>query len=157
MKTAKGIMNKKVISFSPDDSIFNAAKVFAKKDISGAPVIEKNKVIGIISASDIIRFIDIKLAKLPMIYAPGISCFLLLFVQLEKKNIDFKKELKKITRTKIGDVMTKNVITIKPDATLIEIADVIEKDDVNRLPVVDDKGKLIGIVARADIIRGLVS
>ncbi len=157
MKTAKGIMNKKVISFSPDDSIFNVAKIFAKKDISGAPVVEKNKVIGIISASDIIRFIDIKLSKLPMIYSPGISCFLLLFVQLEKKNIDFKKELKKITRTKIGDVMTKNVVTIKSDATLIEIADIIEKDDVNRLPVVDDKGKVIGIVARADIIKGLVS
>ena len=157
MKTAKDIMNKRVISFSPNDSIFDVAKVFAKKNISGAPVIEKNKVIGIISASDIIRFIDIKLAKLPMIYAPGISCFLLMFVQLEKENIDFKKELKKITRIKIRDVMTKTVITIKPNATLVEIANIIEKNDVNRLPVVNDKGKLIGIVTRADVIKGLVS
>ena len=67
------------------------------------------------------------------------------------------KELKKITRIKIRDVMTKTVITIKPNATLVEIANIIEKNDVNRLPVVNDKGKLIGIVTRADVIKGLVS
>lgn len=155
MKTIKEFMNVNVIHLSPEDTIFDAAKKLSKSNIAGAPVVEKDKIVGIVSISDIIKFIDIKLGKLPRIDSPGLSSLLFALIQMQKVHSDFKKELKKITSTKIKDVMSKNVITISPSATLVEAAELIEKHDVNRLPVVSE-GKLIGIVARADLIKALV-
>jgi len=155
MKTVKEFMNKDVICLSSDDTIFDAAKILSQLNIAGAPVVKKDKIIGIVSISDIIKFIDIKLGKLPKIDTPGLSTLLLALVQMQKVRSSFKKELKKITSTKIKDVMTKNVITISSSQTIIDVAELMEKHDVNRLPVVDDE-KIVGIVARADIIKSLI-
>ena len=102
-----------------------------------------------------IKFIDIKLGKLPKIDTPGLSTLLLALVQMQKVHSDFKKELKKITATKIKEVMTKEVITISSSQTIVDVAELMEKHDVNRLPVVDN-GKIVGIVSRADIIKSLI-
>jgi len=155
MKTVKEFMNDKVVCLSPDDTIFDAAKILSQLNIAGAPVVEKEKIIGIVSISDIIKFIDIKLGKLPKIDTPGLSTLLLALVQMQKVHSDFKKELEKITKTKIKGVMSKNVITISSSQTIIDVAELMEKHDINRLPVVDN-GKIVGIVARADIIKALI-
>jgi len=155
MKTVKEFMNKDVVFLSPDNTIFEAAKLLAQLDIAGAPVVEKDKIVGIISISDIIKFIDIKMGKLPKIDTPGLSNFLLALMQMKKLQSDFQKELDKITKFSVKEVMTKNVIIVSPSSTLIEAAELMEKHNVNRLPVVTD-GKLVGIVARADLIRALI-
>ena len=155
MKIVKEFMNKKVVCLSPDNTIFEAAKILSEANVAGAPVVKKDKIVGIISISDMIRFIDVKLGKLPKIDTPGLSTLLLALIQMQKVRTDFKKELKKITSTKIEDVMTKNVISVSPEQTIIDIAELMEKHDINRLPVVDE-GKIVGIVARADIIKSLI-
>ena len=155
MKTVKEFMNPNVVCLSPDDTIFDAAKILSQLNIAGAPVVENDKIIGIVSISDMIKFIDIKLGKLPKINTPGLSTLLLALVQMQKVRSDFKKELEKITKTKIKHVMTKKVITASSSQTIIDVAELMEKHDVNRLPVVDH-GKIVGIVARADIIKSLI-
>ncbi len=155
MKTVKDFMNENVVCLSPDDTIFDAAKILSQLNIAGAPVVKNDKIVGIVSISDMIKFIDIKLGKLPKIDTPGLSTLLLALVQMQKVRSDFKKELEKITKTKIKEVMTKNVIIISSSQTMIDVAELIEKHDVNRLPVVDN-GKIVGIVARADIIKSLI-
>jgi CBS domain-containing protein len=155
MKTVKEFMNKKVVCLNSDDTIFDAAKILSQLNIAGAPVVEKEKIVGIISISDIIRFIDIKLGKLPQLGTPGLSTLLLVMLKMQKLHSDFKNELKKITATKVKHVMTKNVLSIPPTATVVEVAELMGKHDVNRLPVIDN-GKIIGIVARADIIKSLI-
>ena len=155
MKTVKEFMNEKVICLSPDDTLFEAAKLLSELNIAGAPVVKKDKIIGIVSISDIIKFIGIKLGKLPRIDTPGLSTLLLALIQMKKMHSDFKKELEKITATKIKHVMTKEVITVSPSSTIVDVAELIEKHDINRLPVVDN-GKIVGIVARADIIKALI-
>jgi len=155
MKTVKDFMNKNVIYLSPEDTIFDAAKKLSQSNIAGAPVVENDKLVGVISTSDIIKFIDIKIGKLPRIDSPGLSTLLFALIHIQKIRSDFKDELKKISATKIRDLMTKNVITVSPSASLVEVAELIEKHDVNRLPVVSE-GKLVGIVARADLIKALI-
>ena len=155
MKTVKEFMNPNVICLSPDDTIFDAAKILSQLNIAGAPVVKNDKIVGIVSISDIIKFIDIKLGKLPKIDTPGLSTLLLALVQMQKVHSDFKKELKIITATKIKDMMTKEVIIISPSQTVVDVAELMEKHDVNRLPVVDNE-KIVGIVARADIIKSLI-
>lgn len=155
MKTVKEFMNKDVIFLSPDNTIFEAAKLLAQLDIAGAPVVKNDKIVGILSISDIIKFIDIKLGKLPNIDTPGLSNFLLVLLKMKKIHSDFGKQLDKITKHTVNEVMTKNVITVSPLSTLIEAAELMEKYNVNRLPVVSE-GKLVGIVARADLIKALI-
>jgi len=155
MKTVKDFMNEDVVFLSPDDTIFEAAKLLSQLNIAGAPVVKKGKIVGIISISDIIKFIDIKLGNLPKIDTPGLSSLLLVFFKMKKIHSDFGKEMTKITKSTVKEVMTKNVISISSSSTLIEAAELMEKYNVNRLPVVSE-GKLVGIVARADLIRALI-
>ena len=155
MKTVREFMNKDVIYLSAEDTIYDAAKLLSQLNVAGAPVIEKEKIVGIISISDIIKFIDIKLGVLPKINTPGLSTLLLALVQMQKIHMDFKKELEKITKFKVKEVMSKNVVTISPKMTLLEVAELMEKHDFNRFPVVEN-GKLVGIVARADLIKALI-
>ena len=155
MKTVKEFMNEKVICLSPDDTLFEAAKLLSELNIAGAPVVKKDKIVGIVSISDIIKFIDIKLGKLPRIDTPGLSTLLLALVQMTKIHSDFKKELDKITATKVKHVMTKEVISVSPSQSMLKVAELMEKHDINRLPVVEN-GKIVGIVARADIIKSLI-
>ncbi len=155
MKTVEEFMNKDVISLSPDDTIFDAAKLLAQLKIAGAPVVKDDKVVGIVSLSDIVKFINIKLGKLPIIDSPGFTSLILALAQMQKLQLDFKKELNKITSSKVEEVMTKDVTTISPTSTLLEAAELMEKHDVNRLPVVSE-GKLVGIVTRADLVSALI-
>lgn len=155
MKKVRDFMNPEVISFSPDDSIFKVAKVFSEKNISGAPVVEKGKVVGIISISDIVKFFGMKLANTEISQIPSLSLLLLNFIKTGKEFLEFKKEMERISKTKIKHVMSKKVISIDPDASLVEAACLMEKHDVNRLPVIEND-KLVGIIARADLIKALV-
>jgi len=155
MKKVRDFMNKNVISFSPDETVFYVAKKLSQYNIAGAPVVDKEKIIGIISISDIIRFIDIKIGKLPKVTTPGLSSIFLVLLQMKKNCKDFEKELEKISSYKVKDVMTKNVVSASPSMTVIEVAELIEKHDVNRLPIVEN-GKLVGIVARADLIKAII-
>ena len=157
VKKVKDIMTKKVVYFSPDDSIFDVAKVLAELDISGGPVVENKKVVGVITLSDILRYISVKTSVKPKMINPSISELILRLLELGKNQLEFKKEIEKIKSFKVRDVMTKNVITIHPDADIIEAASLLVKHGINRLPVVDRKGRLRGIVARADLIKAIVS
>jgi CBS domain-containing protein len=149
----KDIMSKRVIYFKPEDSIFRVAKVFSRKRISGAPVIEKGKVIGVISETDLIKLISLKLPKVEPTHEPHMLSLLIL--SFLRNTLAFKKELKKISKIKVKDFMSQAIISISPEANLLEAAEIMEKYDVHRLPVIKN-GKLVGIVSRADLIKALI-
>jgi len=158
MKKVKHYMCKDVIYVRPKDSIFKVAKTLSKHRISGAPVVDKKKVLGIVSISDIIKFMSLKLASSEIVpHEPqSLSMLLLNAVKMGKDYIDFKKELARISKTKIKDIMSLNVVFVNPDANLFEAATMMEKRDVNRLLVINEKGKLVGIVTREDMLEALV-
>jgi CBS domain-containing protein len=156
MKTARDLMNSRVIYFSPEDSIFEVVRVFSREKISGAPVVKNEKVVGVISNSDIVKFIHTKLAKkLGIQEMMSTSLLLLNIARLSKDYLTLKKDCDRISKTKVKDVMSKEVLIVSPDTVLIDIADIMERKDINRLPVVE-KNKLIGMVCRADVIRALI-
>ena len=157
MKRAKDLMNPDVVYFNPDASVFDVARVFSAKNISGAPVVENEKVIGMISISDIVKFMSLKLMDADIIsHEPQSLSFLLLnLVKMGKDYLDFKKELERISKLEVRHMMSKDVVAIKPDSNLQEIAEIMDKNDVNRLPVIENN-KLIGIISRADLIKALI-
>ena len=69
----------------------------------------------------------------------------------EMKHLE--KELKKIAGATAGEIMQTEVPTIAPDASLEDVASIMHDRGVNSVPVVDAAGKVVGIVARADIVR----
>lgn len=155
MKKVKEIMNPDVMYFSPDDTVFNATKAMLEKNISGAPVVENEKVVGVISMSDIIKFMRTKLKIGKTHQLPSLSLLVLDLIRTGKEYVDLKKEIKLISGIKIRNMMSKKIVSIGPEASIFDAANLLEKKDVGRLPVIE-KGKLIGIVARADLIKTLL-
>jgi CBS domain-containing protein len=157
MKKVGDYMNRQVFFVKPEFSIFDVAKIFSKNAISGAPVVEKGKIIGVVSVSDITKFMSLKMANAEIISENPTSMSLLFlnFARLSKDFIGFKKEMDRVSKTKIKNIMSKKVVCTCPNANLFEAATLMDKNDVNRLPVVEN-GKLIGIIARADLIKALI-
>jgi len=144
-------MSKNVIFCSPDDTIFDVAKKLSELDISGMPVVEEGKVVGMISVSDIVKYMSIEI-KVEGPIAHGTLGMLLHLIQNQLK---IKKELEKIGKTKVREIMTKKVISINPEASLFEAASLLKKYDITRLPVIES-GKLVGIISKSDLVRALV-
>jgi len=157
MKKVKDFMRCDVFFVKPNHSVFDVAKVFSQNNISGAPVVENCKIVGVISVSDIIKFMNMKLGNSEIFTEDPNSLTVLFFnlVKLGKDYMDFRKQLEKISKTEIKHMMSKNVVHISSEASLFEAAEMMEKNDVNRLPVVEN-GKLIGIIARTDLIKALI-
>ena len=147
-KTAKDIMTSDVIVANQNDSIASVAKLLIKEKIGGLPVVnEENKVVGIISETDILK-------KEKYIEAPRVVNFLqgLIFLD-DVKNIE--EDMKKIAAYKVEDLMSKDIIKVHEDDKFDDIANIMIKKSINRVPVVDSNNILKGIICRYDIIRAM--
>jgi len=116
-------MTKKLITFSPEQSILEVMELFAKNRISGGPVLNKEGfLVGIVSEADCMKQIsESRYFNLPI---------------LEKS---------------VSHYMTKNVETIPYDISIFDAADIFYKNNRRRLPVLQ-KGVLVGQISRKDVI-----
>lgn len=148
-------MTTGVLSLTPELSIKDAIKLFVEKGISGAPVVdEAGKLLGILSESDLLwkdshgpqdNFI------VPPIYLGLFDTFV--YLRDEDK---FKQQTEKMMAKTVGDAMTKKVVTATPDMVLSDVADKMLFKKVNRLPVVDSDGVVVGVMTRSDVLRGMM-
>ena len=157
MKRVKDYMRSDVFFVRPNFTIFEVAKVLSKNNIGGAPVVERGRVIGMISISDITKFMSIHIPNSDIIaHDPNsVSIMLLSILKMGKDYRDFKKDLERISHFQVKDMMSRNVVAIAPDSPLFEAAGMMEKYDVNRLPVIEGS-KLIGIITRGDLLRAFI-
>ena len=155
MKLVRDYMKKKVVTFKPNDSIFTVAKMLSKHGISGAPVVRSRKVVGVISKSDIIRYMRLKMPEENASMLHEIHALSILMITMIKDHLEFKRELLKMSKIKVSELMSKDVVSISPQENIIEAATMMERHTVERLPVID-RGRLVGIIARSDLIRALI-
>ncbi len=146
MKTAKDIMTEEVITIDPETSVEEAAELMSQYNVSGLPVLENGKLVGIVTEKDLI----IKDKKL---HFPEYINLIggIIYLESYKK---FQEEFKKYIAVKVNDLMTKHVETINPDTPVSEIAELMSKEEVNRMPVLDGD-ELVGIVTRGDLIKNM--
>ncbi len=146
MKTARDIMTREVITVDPETSVEDAAKLMSKHRVSGLPVVKDGKLLGIVSEKDLI-------VKDKKLHFPEYINLIggIIYVESYRK---FREEFKKYIAIRVEELMTTEVETIEPDTPLNEIATLMSREEVNRLPVLED-GKLIGIVTRADLVRDM--
>ncbi len=147
-------MRKKVISVCPGDGIVKVLRTFSEKKINGAPVIEEGELVGVITDSDIIANLDIHTPKIHFSSSPD---FMLILAGLKSRRgmDEIEREMKVMRKFRVRDFMTREVFTVDPEDTVTQAACLMHKKKITRLPVVDGRGKLVGLLARQDIIRAL--
>jgi CBS domain-containing protein len=147
-KKAKDIMTTDVKVAKQTDTIKSIAKILIHEKIGGLPVVdEDNRVVGIISETDIIK-------KEKHVAVPEFITFLQGVIYLE----DFKKmekDIQDIAAVQVKDLMSKEVIKVYEDDTFDDVANIMIKKSVNRVPVVDKDNKIKGIICRYDIIKSM--
>ena len=151
LKQAASVRNVMVadpITVQPSDSVETVLQLLEEKHISGLPVVDNaGKVVGVVSEADL-------LFKEKPIRMPLYLTFLDSIIYLEPLD-KFKHQLKKSLGVLVEDVMTSKPITITLDASVSQAAELILNQRINRLPVIDDVGKLVGIVTRNDLLKAL--
>ena len=147
-KRAKDIMTTDVIVANKNDIIANVANLLIKEKIGGLPVVdEENKVVGIISETDIMK-------KESHVDYPRMLNFIqgIIFLDDMKK---FEDEMRAIAAYKVEDLMSKDIITVNENDTFDYVANVMINKSINRVPVVDENNFLKGIICRYDIIKAM--
>lgn len=148
----KDFMNPDVVFCKPDDTVREAAKTLKDNNISGAPVLEDGKLVGIISEGDLLELLVIP--EKGDLWLP--SPFEVIEVPIRELLSweETKKMLSDVGSTKVEDIMTKEVHTISSEASVEEASELMVRRRINRLPVME-KDHVVGIVTRGDIIKGL--
>ncbi|HEY6011210.1 MAG TPA: CBS domain-containing protein [Nitrospirota bacterium] len=137
------VMTKGVISISKYEPIMQVADILTEKNISGLPVVDKDRrVLGIITQADILSMIGVSREHT--------------FKDLLKHMLGEPLPVRKMGDT-VGDIMTSPALTIRPDANIAEAVKIMDERKIRRLTVVDDNGSLIGIVTRADILKAVIN
>ena len=147
-KRAKDIMTTDVIVANKNDIIANVANLLIKEKIGGLPVVdEENKVVGIISETDIMK-------NESHVDSPRMLNFIqgIIFLDDMKK---FEDEMRAIAAYKVEDLMSKDIITVNENDTFDYVANVMINKSINRVPVVDENNFLKGIICRYDIIKAM--
>jgi CBS domain-containing protein len=141
---AKDIMARDVITIGEASSVKDVAAILLDHGISAVPVVDASgRVTGMVSEGDLLHRSETGTERRR-------SWWLKLFADADVLAEDFVKEHSR----QVTDVMTRNVITARPDTELVEIAELLEKNRIKRVPIVED-GKLVGIVSRANLVQAL--
>ena len=142
---AKDIMTVNVISVSEDTPVHEIVGLLLKHRISAAPVVDEGRnVVGIVSEGDLLRPEG---TSRPQKQRPW-----WLEAIFTGKTVAYEKAQGRTA----GAVMTRSVITVDEDAPLNEIAELLERHHIKRVPVLHD-GRLSGIVSRANLLHGLAN
>jgi CBS domain-containing protein len=136
--TVDEVMQRTVVSLSPKEAIADAAMELARRGVSGAPVVERGRVVGMVSLRDLFEA-----AGIPPERAATSGPW------------HRYEHLLRETPMTVGDVMVKTVVTIPPGTPIPAAAALMREWKVNRIPVVEPSGAVVGIVARDDVIEAV--
>ncbi len=143
---ARDVMSTPVISVTEDASVADVARLLLSKGISGVPVLDANgRLLGIVSEGDLVRRVESGTERTP-------SWWLRLFGDSE----DQVREYAKTYGRRVRDVMSREVATVREDTPVAEIAELLERRRIKRVPVVRGT-EVVGIVSRANLLQALAS
>jgi CBS domain-containing protein len=139
-------MTTHVVTIDVNASVRELADLLVKRGISAVPVVgSKGEIVGIVSEGDLMRRAEIGTAKSRPWWLQALTGEYALAADFIKANAQ-----------KVGDVMTRDVITASPDAPLSAIARLLERHAIKRVPIVHNK-QLVGIVSRANLVQSFAS
>jgi CBS domain-containing protein len=149
MATVAEIMQRDVVTASPDDDVESVLRLLRSHELPGIPVVnEGGRCVGIVTEADLVISGEDGDLHLPHYLE------ILGWVVFLEPIRHFEDRLRKAFATKVDDMMTRDPVTIGPEATVEEAAHTIAKTGHNRLPVVEH-GRLVGVVTRLDVLEAM--
>jgi CBS-domain-containing membrane protein len=139
------VMTQPVITVTPETTIAEAARLLLRHRISGLPVVDQGEtVVGVVTEGDFLRRTETGTERrhsgwLEFLIAPG----------------RLAEEYALANARKVGEVMTTDVVAVAPQEPLAEVVRLMERHHIKRLPVIE-KGRLVGIVSRANLVQSLL-
>ena len=135
------VMTKDVAAVSGDTPLEDVAEIMAARKVSGVPVIDGDgMVIGVVSEKDLLS-----------VMGGGAAAT---FMEVIAQCLKGRSCLAVPVREKVAaDIMSSPAVTVKEETPVMEVASLFTQRGVNRVPVVDGKGRMVGIVSRGDIVR----
>jgi acetoin utilization protein AcuB len=127
-------MSEKVITVDVNDSMYDATKRLKEHHIRMLPVMKKGKLVGILTDRDLKRA-----------------------SASDATTLEIHELLYLLSRIKVKELMTKNPITVPPDFTIEETARVLLENKISGVPVVDNKGNVVGVITQTDIFKVMIS
>ena len=149
-KIVSDVMSYNPITVKPEMSLKEAIKILAEQRISGLPVVNENgKLVGIVSETDLMWQ---ESGATPPPYIMVLDSIIFL-----ENPARYEKEIHKALGETVHDVMTKNPLTTTAEKPLSATAKLMHEHNIHRLPVLNEYGKVIGILTRGDIIRAMAA
>jgi CBS domain-containing protein len=139
------IMTSKVVSIRPEAPILEAVRLMLQNRISGLPVVDAGKVVGIVTEGDLLRRSEIRTER----KRPRWIQFLLGPSRLADDYV-------RSHGRKVAEVMSTEVVTVPAEASLDEVIQLMERHRIKRLPVIRDE-QLVGLVSRANLLHALAA
>jgi CBS domain-containing protein len=147
----RDVMTTDVVTFRPDQNVQEAMQALVDRGVDAGPVVDDaGVVIGMLSTGDLI----VEEARL---HFPTVVNFLGVNVTMPFEHQQLDDSVAKALGASVGEVMTSKPVTIDADGTVEDAATLMHDRDVSRLPVTGDGGALVGILARGDIVRAIVT
>ena len=147
MPKASDIMTREVITVSPDTPVRDLANLFLTHRVSSIPVVRDGLLVGMVTETDLIE--KDRNLHIPTVFSLFDGVF-----YLESEKV-LQQQLKKISGSTVGEICTGNPASVSPDTDLSTIADMMSEHRYNAVPVTEE-GRVVGIVARIDLIRTMI-
>lgn len=144
---ARDVMTSKVITVTSRTPVAEVARLLFERHISASPVVDGERLVGIVSEADLLHRYEIGTD-----YALGGDPWWVRLFSADGSPEEYVKSHARYAR----DVMTRDVATVAPDTPLAQIATLLERRRIKRVPVLDD-GRLVGIVSRSDLVHALAA
>ncbi|MEW6109892.1 MAG: CBS domain-containing protein [Nitrospirota bacterium] len=148
MLKAKDIMNTGVITVSPDTTVEELGRLLIKNGISGVPVLDGNKLFGIVTENDLIK-------QNKRLHIPTLLRLFDAMIPIEGFG-SVEEEIKRMSASRVSEICTKKVITVNPETSLEDIATIMSEKGVHLIPVMSS-GNLVGIIGKMDVIKGVLN
>ena len=145
-KTVADVMTSEVLTVKRETPLKEAIQILADKKISALPVVEESgKLVGILSEGDLMW-------QESGVEAPPYIMLLDSIIYLQNPT-QHDKEIHKALGQTVGEVMSDRPLTIKPEQLVREAARLMHDKKIRRLPVIDERERVIGIITQGDIVR----
>lgn len=156
---AGDLMVRDLVTLKPNELVAEAAATFLQEQISGAPVVDDDgRCVGVFSAIDIPRGeLTVALEARQTVQSSFFNSGLALpasFIEEELQRV--RKKLVPAAERPVSEFMTSDLVTISANATAGEIVQLMIDGHIHRVVVIDDDGKLIGLVSTTDLLAGLL-
>jgi CBS domain-containing protein len=147
MLKAKDIMTRTVHTVTEETGVEELARLFVERGVSAMPVVDAGgRLTGIVTETDMVE------QDKPLHIPTVISIFdWVLYLESEK---DFREQVQRVTARRVAEICTREVVTCTPETPVSEIAALMVDRKAHLIPVVEGE-KLVGVVARLDIIRSM--